>query len=150
KDNPLVVFAQQDRGNWDLYATSYDRTANEWSAVDRITDNPLTDTNHQVAVNPAGDVFVVWQTLRGTQYDIALRVRRNGSWSRTYAVTEAPGNDWEPSVALDSTGRAWITWDSYRNGNYDVFLRSFQDGKFSEEIAVATTPRLDKRASVVV
>ncbi|MBI3280304.1 MAG: hypothetical protein HYZ57_10730 [Acidobacteria bacterium] len=150
KDHPWVVFAQQDNSNWDLYAVGYDPVANEWSAVEQITDQALADTNHQVAVNSAGDLYVTWQALRGKHYDILLRVRHNGAWSRTYVVTDAEGNDWEPSIALDSTGRAWIAWDSYRNGNYDVFLRSFKDGRFSDEISVAATPRLDKRASVVV
>ncbi|MDA2931214.1 hypothetical protein MYX84_14930, partial [Acidobacteria bacterium AH-259-O06] len=149
-DNPWVVYAQQDNNNWDLYAVRYDKERNWWSDVEQITDHWMVDSNHQTAMDRQGNLYVTWQGLRGKNYDILLKVRRDGEWSKTYVVSGSEGNEWEPSIALDSTGRAWIVWDSYGNGDYDVFLRSFKDGRFGEEIAVAGTPRLDKRASVVV
>ena len=150
KDNPWVVWAQQDKGNWDLYAAGFDKSTDLWSDVERITNDPGVDSNPQAVMSPAGDLYVGWQGFRGKTSDILLRVRRHGAWSQAYTISHSARNNWEPSIALDSTGRAWIAWDTYRNGNYDVYLRSFKDGKVGDEIAVATSPRFDARASVVV
>ena len=152
KNDPWVLFAQQVDENWDLYQAHYQVDANRWVDVDRITDHPLTDTNHSAVVGDDGDIYLAWQALRGHNFDIHLKVRdsESGKWSREYVVSNDPGNDWEPSIALDSSSRAWVAWDSYRNGNYDIYLRSFEDGEMGEEIAVARTARLDKRARVTV
>jgi hypothetical protein len=149
KQNPWVIWAQQDKNNWDIYAAGFDKQTNLWSDIERISDDPGVDSNPQVAITPAGDLYVVWQGFRGKTSDILLRVRHAGKWSETYTVSHAERNNWEPSIALDSKGRAWIAWDTYRNGNYDVYLKNFERGKFGDEIPIATSPRFDARASVM-
>ena len=149
-DDPWVVWAQMEAGNWDIYTAGFHKADNQWTVVERISSDAMVDSNPTARMDKAGNLFVAWQGFRGRNSQILLRVRRNGAWSETYTVAAGPANNWEPSLAVDSSGRAWIAWDTYRNGNYDVYLRSFQDGHLNPETPVATTPRYEARASLAV
>ncbi|MCP5118864.1 MAG: hypothetical protein GY953_49255, partial [bacterium] len=81
-DDPWVVFSQQVDGNWDLYAVRHFKERNWWSDVERITDHWMADINHQAAIDRDGNLYVVWQALRGENYDILLKVRTADGWSK--------------------------------------------------------------------
>src|SRR5690242_8111462 len=39
-NRPWVVWSQQLRGNWDLYARRFDPSAQEWGPLERLTSDP--------------------------------------------------------------------------------------------------------------
>ncbi|MDQ6663599.1 MAG: hypothetical protein M3Z23_04325, partial [Acidobacteriota bacterium] len=151
-----VVWPQQVNGNWDLYARRFDPARQEWSAMERLSTDPLPDTNPRVASDGKGHFAVVWQGFRGrasgkTSSNIFCKIFDGEKWGSEIRVTNRAANDWEPAAAFDSSGTVWIAYDSYKNGNYDVFLSRVRNGGVDgAEMAVATTPRLEARATVAV
>ena len=149
QQRPAVVWSQQVKGNFDLYARTLDPEANQWLEMVRLSSHPYADIDHHLVSDPSGNLWVVWQGFRGGSSDIFLRHFDGLAWSREIQVTSDPANDWVPRIAVQR-GRAHIVWDSYRNGNYDVFLRSYENGRFGPEIPVAQTPKFEAHPSVAV
>jgi hypothetical protein len=145
-----VVWSQMTGGNWDIYARRFDPARQEWSALERLTADPLPDINPRLASDARGRMAVVWQGFRGGHGNIFLKTLEGDRWSADVRVTNRAANDWEPAVAIDATGAAWVAWDSYRDGNYDVFLARVTGASVGPELTVAATPRFESRATVAV
>ena len=148
---PVVVWSQQVKGNWDIYARRFDPAGQDWGKLEQLTTNPLPDINPRLTANGQGKMALVWQSFRGRNCNIFYKSFDGEKWLPEVRVTNRPANDWEPSVALDSKGVAWIAYDSYNNGNYDVFLSRVAGGHLEgAEIPVATTPLFETRATVAI
>ena len=146
-----VAWSQQVNGNWDIYARRFDPARQEWSALERLSNDPLPDINPRLASNGNGMFALVWQGFRGKNSNIFLKTFDGERWSREVRVTNHAANDWEPSVAIDSKGIAWVAYDTYKNGNYDVLLAQVRSGEVSNpEMPVAATPRFEAKATVAV
>ncbi len=150
EDKPTVVWSQQVKGNFDLYARTLDPEQETWLKTFRLTSHPNSDIDHHLISDDAGNFWLVWQGFRSDNSDIFLRYRNGSNWSPVIRVTDHPANDWEPRVAVDTLGKAYIVWDSYRNGNYDIFMRTLEDGTLGPEVAVADTPRFEAHPTVAV
>ncbi len=136
-----VLWSEQRRGNWDIFARSYSQANGMLGAEMRITSDPGSDIN---VVASGG--YLAWQGRREKRFDIfASRLGED-----PVRVSSSDANDWRPSIAVDSKGAAWIAWDTYEAGNYDVFLRRFDGSEIEEPIAIAASPRFEARASVAV
>lgn len=145
-----VVWSQMARNNWDLYARRFDPDKEEWSAIERLTTNPLPDINPRMVSDGKGKLALVWQSFRGRNSNIFLKTMDNGKWSPEVRITNRAANDWEPAVAFDSKGIIWVAYDSYKNGNYDVFLTKVEAMKPGTEIAVADSPSFDTKPTIAV
>jgi hypothetical protein len=146
-----VVWSQQVGSNWDLYARRFDPAKQEWSALERLTRDPLPDINPRMASNGKGQFALVWQGFRGKNSNIFLKTFDGSTWSADVRVTNRPANDWEPAVAIDGKGTAWVAYDSYKSGNYDVFVTPVRGGKLEgPEMSVAATPRFEARPTIAV
>ena len=153
-----VVWTQQVRGNWDIYARRFDPDSQSWSALVRLTDHPLPDINPRVGTDGNGHIAVVWQGFRNRAANIYLRMIGGADsspyrddWAPTVSVTDREASEWDPDVAIDSSGTAWVTYDTYKNGNYDVYLKGVRNGLALEpEIAIAETVRFEARSTVAV
>jgi hypothetical protein len=149
KGRVWVVWAQQAGANWDIYARAFDPAVNSWGALERLTSDPLPDTNPRLAAR-GGILALVWQGFRGKNSNIFLRIFDGERWAPEIRVTNRAANDWEPAAAIDGKGAVWVTYDSYRNGNYDVYLARVSGAQADPEVAVAATPKLEVRATVAV
>jgi hypothetical protein len=146
-----VVWSQQVNSNWDIYARRFDPAKQEWSALERLTKDPLPDINPRMASNGKGQFAVVWQGFRGKNSNIFLKTFDGSKWSADVRVTNRAFNDWEPAVAIDGKGTAWVAYDSYKNGNYDVFVTPVREGKLDgAEMSVAATPKFEARPTIAV
>jgi hypothetical protein len=146
-----VVWSQQEKGNWDIYARRFDPQAQMWSATQRITNDPMPDINPRVVSDGKGAIAVAWQGFRGRNSNIFASTLQGEAWSPGIRVTDRAANDWEPSVAIAPGGDLWIAYDTYRNGNYDVYLSRVSRGRVEgTETGVATSARFEARASVTV
>ena len=150
RDRPTVVWSQQIKGNFDLYARTLDEDSNTWLKSVRLSSHPYPDIDHHLIADHQGHLWVVWQGFRGDNSDIFLRYFNGSGWSEEIRLTEHPGNDWEPRVAVDNHDKAYVVWDTYRDGNYDVYMRTYQEGYLGPLIPVADTPRFEAHASVAV
>jgi hypothetical protein len=147
-NKPWLIWSEQERGNWDIYAMSWDD--NEWGARARLSEDVAPDIEPCVARGADGTIYVVWQSLAGGWSHIRMRYLKDGKWSQTIAVTEGEHNDWEPAVAVGPNGTAQIVWDRYTD-DYDVYARAFSpaDGLAAERV-VAHMPLFEAHASVAV
>ena len=146
-----VVWSQQVASNWDIYARRFDPARQEWSAIERLSKDPLPDINPRMTSNGKGQFALVWQGFRGKNSNIFLKTFDGAKWSSDVRVTNRAANDWEPAAAIDGKGTAWVAYDSYKNGNYDVFVTPVREGKLeAAEMSVAATPRFESRPTVAV
>ena len=78
-----------------------------------------------VASDGAGGVFVVWEDMRGGDYDLyAQHIDAAGEllWTADgVPVCTAASEQRSPAVAADGAGGVWIAWRDYRSGDYDIY-----------------------------
>ena len=141
-----VVWSEQLEGNWDLFGCYLD--GDDWSPIERLTDDPQPDAFHALAKDANGFLWLVWQGFRHGQSDILARRFNGTEWSIPEQVSQSPANDWEPAISADSQGTLHVGWDTYDKGNYDVMLRSFSAGAWSEPVAIASTARYEAQVSL--
>src|SRR3989454_6366611 len=82
-----VVWSQQVNGNWDLYARRFDPEKQEWSALERLTQDPLPDINPHMVSDGKGKFALVWQGFRGKNSNIFLKTFDGSRWSPDVRVT---------------------------------------------------------------
>jgi hypothetical protein len=64
QNRPWVVWSQQEKGNWDIYARRFDPDKQEWGPQERLTTDPLPDINPRLASDGKGRLVVAWQGFR--------------------------------------------------------------------------------------
>lgn len=140
-----VVWSEQRRDNWDLYARVWHNNA--WGITQRLTTSPGPDIYASLTADAKGTLWLAWQGVPdGKQSDILVMNCRDGKWSaQPQAIGAHPANDWQPSIAAAPDG-VYVAWDSYRNGAYDVFL-SRLDG---QPVRVTGGDRFHARPSLAV
>ncbi|MGO9914312.1 MAG: hypothetical protein ACLQIB_06295 [Isosphaeraceae bacterium] len=146
-----VVWTEKRHDNWDVFGRRYDPRAGSFSPVERLTDQPGTDTDAVLATASDGTIWMAWQAWRGGQADIELApLAKNGKLGAApIKLSEGPADEWSPSIAADQSGRLHVAFDSYAAGNYDVILRSREpDGTLSQPLTVAGTAAFEARPSV--
>ena len=87
QQRPAVVWSQQVKGNFDLYARTLDPEANQWLEMVRLSSHPYADIDHHLVSDQSGNLWVVWQGFRGGSSDIFLRHFDGLAWSREIQVT---------------------------------------------------------------
>ena len=150
QQRPTVVWSQQVKGNFDLYARTLDPEQKTWLKTLRLTSHPNSDIDHHLISDDAGNLWLVWQGFHGDNSDVFLRRYDGSGWSEEVRITDHQVNDWEPRIAVDSRGKAYIVWDTYRNGNYDVYMRSYQKGDLGPLVPIAATSRFEAHASIAI
>jgi hypothetical protein len=161
QNRPWVVWSQQEKGNWDIFARRFDPDKQEWGPLERLTTDPLPDINPRLASDGKGRLAVTWQGFRRrtgtapgtptTYSNIFVKALEGGVWMSTeIRVTNRAANDWEPAAAFDNGGALWVAYDSYKSGNYDVLLSKVSGATVNQEMAVASTPRFETRATIAV
>ncbi|SIO25894.1 hypothetical protein SAMN05444166_3296 [Singulisphaera sp. GP187] len=145
----IVVWSENEAGNWDLYRRVYDPEKKSWSETKRLTTNPGTDTDVVLARAPDGKVWMAWQSWIKGQADILVAEVDGDSNSKPLNISNHPRNDWSPSLSFDKNGRIFVAFDSYRAGNYDVLLWSgTADG--GRLVSVAGSAKYEARPTLTV
>jgi hypothetical protein len=115
-----------------------------------LAKSDASDTFADAGTDPAGRVWVVWQSLRRGQGDIFARWLdpKSGRWSRELAVSQPAGGNWEPRVAFTGPEGAWVVFDSSRGGEFNLYLaRVGLDGTVKEH-RLTSSPEYEARASI--
>jgi hypothetical protein len=143
----IVVWSENQGGNWDLFARTYIPGKRSWSEPKRLTRNLGTDTDAVLATAPDGKVWMAWQSFSDGQADILLAPVDEPSAS--VRISESPANEWSPALAIDKSGRIHVAYDTYQAGNYDIMLRSrSREGTLTSVQSVTSSPRFEARPSV--
>jgi len=147
-----VIWSQNVKGNWDLYARGYD--GKELTDIKRLTTNEGTDTNPVATSDVRGNVHLAWQSFNNSegQSDIMTATLANGVMSSSVRLSPSKANDWDPSITADSSGTVYVAYDTYDKGNYDVMLATINPlaPRAARLTPVANSLRMEARASVAV
>jgi hypothetical protein len=159
-DAVVVVWSENQGGNWDLCRGRYDVATKTWSDPKRLTESPGADADVALATAPDGQVWMAWQSWGPhtgpgdlppeSQADIFLAPVEDASSS--IRVTDTAANEWTPALAIDRGGNLHVAYDSYRAGNYDVSLYThFAKGSSPDRtMPIASTPRFEARPSLTI
>jgi len=107
----LWVVWQGDReGQFDVLAR---RVGGEKDTAEPhvVSSSGRGDWHPAVAVTPAGDVCVVWDSYDGRSFNVLSRRRAGGKWGPIATVAAGPQFQGRPQVACDSKGRTWVLWE---------------------------------------
>lgn len=103
------------------------RRGGKWGGLELVSAGG-PDLGPRGAVDPGGNLWVVWQGFRDGRLRILGRRFNGAEWGPELAISENKRNAWDPSVAADAKGRLHFAWDAYDAGNYDIYYRQF-DGR---------------------
>lgn len=124
--------------------------AGKLDAALTLAASEASDTFADAGTDPAGRVWVVWQSLRRGQADVFARWLdpKSNKWSPEIAVSKPEGGNWEPRLAFDWKPGAWVVFDSSRGGEFNLRLaRVSLDGRVTEH-ALTSSPEYEARASI--
>lgn len=94
-----------------IYYKSFD--GRRWSEEVPLSD-PGAAANEwypDIAADPRGVAWVVWDSYESGSYDIRLRPVREGRAGDLMRVTDTPRYHGNASVAVDARGRVWVAYD---------------------------------------
>jgi hypothetical protein len=85
----------------------------------------LTDTDPRIAVDGAGDAYVVWQAMQGNGPDIFFRRTIGGVWQDAVNISQTIGDSDSPTIAVNPTTKeVYVAWMENVNGNMEIYLRT--------------------------
>jgi len=139
--NIYVVWYDRRNGNWDMYFAKSTNGGASFGPNVRV-DNSGTSTSEQrhpsIAVDPNGNIYVVWYDKRNGNWDIYFAKSTNGGVSfgpnvRVDDTGASTSVQVYASVCTDANGRIYVVWIDNRNGNWDIYFARSTDGGVSFE-----------------
>lgn len=130
--NAYAVWHDMRNGNKDIYF-SYRPINGTWGTNVKVNDDVgLADQQQpSIAVDSAGNAYVVWEDMRNGNQDIYFSQR---SSSGTWSINRRLNDDTEtatqamPQIAVDSAGNAHVVWQDNRLGDGHIFYTYRLDG----------------------
>jgi len=124
-DAMATYYTWSDIHGYTVYAALY-KAGVGWEAPVAIDQPYDYSYNPVVAMNSAGDAFVVWQVWNGAYYSIfANRYVAGTGWGTAQAIESTSNNSYDATVAIDGAGNALATWYEYDGGNLHVYAARF-------------------------
>jgi hypothetical protein len=99
-----------------------------WTAAVNLSgETGLTDTDPRLAVDNAGQVYVVWQHMIGGNQEIMFRKTVGGVWQAAENISQTPNDSEFPTIALNrTTGDLFVAWQEDLPGNPEVYVKSYE------------------------
>ena len=146
----LLIWAEQRKGNWDLFArtASFEADSVKRSPIERLTEDAGVDKSPVLATTGDGEEILVWQGWRGQCSSVFAMSRTAGKWGQPLLLSDGQSNAWNPALAVSADGRAAVSWSSWRNGSYDVLLRVRQGSQWQPALTVADTQAFEAHPSL--
>jgi hypothetical protein len=129
----IIVWRDARNGNNDIYAQRVNAAGTMLWTEDgiEVCTESGSQEKHQMIMDGAGGVFVVWQDKRSGNFDIyAQRINSYGTalWTADgVAVCTERNNQDYPFVVADDAGGAIVVWRDLRDGDYDVYAQRFDE-----------------------
>lgn len=143
-------------GNCTMLSLRYSRSVGgaAFSAPVQIAQNQFLTSFYDLAVDPAGNVSVVYPSNGATTSTVRyVRVESGATVRNVDASLSPPGFfAFAPRLAIDGVGAAWITW--FEGSNVvpsDVYVKRTSDGgqTFSAFQNISNSPSIPSGASAI-
>jgi hypothetical protein len=123
--NLHLAWIDDTPGNLEVY---YQKSTNDgvsWSAAQRVTWTPGYSNCPSLAVDTAGNPYVVWEDDAPGKEEIYYRRSTDGgvSWSTWQRLTWNSGYSYGPAVALDPSGCPHVLWWDDTPGNFEIHYK---------------------------
>jgi hypothetical protein len=123
-----------------MTATAYAQVP--FSAPKNLSNNSDFSFTPQVAVDSAGNIYVVWEDDTDTNSNILFSRSTDGgaTFSTPESLSQTSGLSFNPRIAVDTQGGINVVWEDDSPGNLDVFFSRSTDGgtTFSSPINLST------------
>jgi len=126
--NGIVVWFQSDGRRKTIWSNRYS-AASGWGTEQIITGNDLGSAIlPQIAVDPAGNAFAVWQSYDGASSRIWTNRFTVGSGWRDAHVLDREGEKYKgyPQVAMDGFGNAIAVWVEYDGTRGSIWFSRYE------------------------
>jgi hypothetical protein len=124
-DAMAVYYSYTDLHGYTIYAAYFQHGVG-WKAPVAIDQGYDWSFNPVVAMNAAGDAFVVWEMYNFAHYSIfANRYAPGTGWGTAVNISVANNWSYSPDVAVDSAGDAIATWYQFDGSGDHVYAARF-------------------------
>jgi hypothetical protein len=112
---------------WLLLAQS---AQGDWTPAKRLTWSPGGSFSSAIAVDPSGNLHVVWQDNTPGNHEIYYKRSTDGgaTWSASQRLTWTTGGSLEPIIAVDSSANLHVVWYDETPGKTEVYYKQSTDG----------------------
>jgi hypothetical protein len=140
-DKLYVVWQDNRRGNWDIYAsTSVDGAT--WSTERRITDSEDNQTAPALVIDsqsPNG-AHVAYEDDGAGNQDIHIATSKNNFANMTFfRVTSSKSIQADPDIAVDASNTVYLVWTDSSSSDDDIYGAASHLGPWAH-FAVASGP----------
>ena len=105
--NLHLVWEDERHGNFEIYYLMWEASSSSWGSEERLTDEPAASKNPHLAVDPSGQVHLLWQDRR---------YRSGGGWRGFSLFYKKKTTSWGDEARLSRKGyRGAIAADSSSN-----------------------------------
>jgi hypothetical protein len=111
--------------------------------------------NHRAAAAPDGGIWIVWQSVQGSQFDISAARLTDGGVSDGNVISKDRGsagvNRWQPDLAVTPKGDVHVAWDACesRDSGYDLYHCVRTAGAWGREELLSAEKAFETRARLV-
>ncbi|MBU7045543.1 MAG: thrombospondin type 3 repeat-containing protein [Theionarchaea archaeon] len=146
--NSYVVYQGLDGYDSEIYWVKVDAQGTP-GGVQKISTHPDNELKGdyvpQIAVDTAGNSYVVYQGLEGRDDEIYfVKVDAAGGAGASEKIAlhadNIDGDDWKPQIAVTPMGNSYITWQGWDGSDWEIYFTSIQgvidsdgDGIFDSE-----------------
>jgi hypothetical protein len=130
-----ALWAAEATNEYVLRASGETAGTGIWSAPVDLAPASLVQPEPSVAVDPAGDAAVIWQTGEGgtsTAVEAATRKGTGGAWSAPVALSAPADEASQPQLAVEPTGAATAIWHNFHGAFTGVQSADFDPGTEAE------------------
>ena len=128
--NLHVVWADDTPGNEEIYYTKSTNAGATWTASKRLTWTAERSNNSSIAVDPSGDLHLVWDENESGYDETYYKKGTDGgaTWTTAKRLTWTPGNCCLGTIAVDPSGNLHVVNSNSTPGNHEVFYKKSTDG----------------------
>jgi hypothetical protein len=150
-DKLYVVWQDNRRGNWDIYASvSADGIA--WSTGTLVVDSNNNEVNPAIAVDKSSSnrAYVVWQDDRNGNQDIYIAASSNSFLTAAVSqITSNSSDQIEPAIAVGPSNAVYVIWTDTRSGSSDIYGAASNYGSWTNVPIVNNASNQTKPAIAV-
>jgi len=124
-----VVWRNDTSGNQEIYHTKSTDGGASWTVAKRITWTSGSSDRPSLAVDPSGNLQLVWQDDTPGNVEIYYRKSADGgaTWPTVRRLTWTPSWTDRPSIAADSWGNLHVVWEDQTDG-WEIYYKKSNDG----------------------